>query len=189
MNWIEVWYYVNLSIIKLYKGVPNNLYVLLLITTVVGLMLIASLKSIKQKGKVIGGFLLVEFILLIYCSTVFFRPIHDTPEVNLKLFWSYDAFFEGKNYVMAEKIMNTIMFVPVGVLLGCAFRSMTWWKVLLIGCGMSVMIEAMQYFFQRGVAEVDDVMHNVTGCLVGYGIYSLVRYGYERIGKRSVDVG
>ena len=49
-------------------------------------------------------------------------------------------------------------------------------------------IEAMQYFYNRGFAETDDVMHNTIGCLMGFGIYSLARYGYERIGKRSVGV-
>ena len=79
-------------------------------------------------------------------------------------------------------------FVPVGLILGCAFRSMTCWKVVLIGGGVSMCIEAMQYFYNRGFAETDDVMHNTIGCLMGFGIYSLARYGYERIGKRSVEV-
>lgn len=58
--------------------------------------------------------------------------------------------------------------MPVGILLGLAFRSITWWKALLIGCGISVSIEALQYFFQRGFAETDDVMHNTLGCVLGY---------------------
>ena len=31
------------------------------------------------------------------------------------------------------------------------------------------------------IAEVDDVMHNTLGCLIGYGLYSIVRIGYEKI--------
>jgi len=41
---------------------------------------------------------------------------------------------------------------------------------------------------KRGFCEVDDVMHNSLGCLIGYGIYKLVRYGYKRLGKRSMAV-
>ena len=62
--------------------------------------------------------------------------------------------------------------MPVGILLGAAFRSMTWWKVLLMGGGVSVLIETMQFFLKRGFSEVDDVMHNTVGCLFGYGIYT-----------------
>ena len=39
---------------------------------------------------------------------------------------------------------------------------------LMIGMGISVSIEAMQYFFHRGFAETDDVMHNTLGCILGY---------------------
>lgn len=84
--------------------------------------------------------------------------------------------------------MNVVVFVPVGILLGAGFRSMTWWKVLMIGGGVSVSIEAMQFFLKRGFSEVDDVMHNTLGCLIGYGIYSLTRFGYEKLSKRTVAV-
>jgi glycopeptide antibiotics resistance protein len=45
---------------------------------------------------------------------------------------------------------------------------MTWWKALLIGCGISVTIEALQFFLMRGFSELDDVMHNTVGCLIGW---------------------
>ena len=38
---------------------------------------------------------------------------------------------------------------------------------LMVGMGISVSIEAMQFFFHRGFAETDDVMHNTVGCIVG----------------------
>ncbi len=45
---------------------------------------------------------------------------------------------------------------------------MTWWKALLVSCGISVTIEALQFLFMRGFSEVDDVMHNTLGCILGY---------------------
>lgn len=45
---------------------------------------------------------------------------------------------------------------------------MTWWKALLVSCGISVTIESLQFFFMRGFSEVDDVMHNTLGCLIGW---------------------
>ena len=85
--------------------------------------------------------------------------------------------------LLVENIMNVVVFMPVGILLGCAFRHMKWWKVLLIGGGISFSIEAMQYFFKRGFAEVDDMMHNTLGCVIGYllvqGAWFMVR-GFRR---------
>ena len=49
-----------------------------------------------------------------------------------------------------------------------SFEEMTWWKALLVSCGISVTIEALQFLFMRGFSEVDDVMHNTLGCLIGW---------------------
>ena len=69
--------------------------------------------------------------------------------------------------------------VPVGLMLGSflrvkgsstseATKSMTWLMVAIIGCGISVTIESLQFFLMRGFSEVDDVMHNTLGCILGY---------------------
>ena len=70
--------------------------------------------------------------------------------------------------------MNVVVFIPVGLLLGSAFKQMTWWKALLIGCSISIAIESLQFCFMKGFSEVDDVMHNTVGCLIGFGFYSLI---------------
>ena len=63
--------------------------------------------------------------------------------------------------------------MPVGFLLGVRIQdsSFTIRKALLValmGCGISVTIEALQFFFMRGFSEVDDVMHNTVGCVIGW---------------------
>ena len=75
--------------------------------------------------------------------------------------------------------MNVIVFIPIGMILGSLLRvkgsstseatkSMTWLMVAIIGCGISVTIESLQFFLMRGFSEVDDVMHNTLGCILGY---------------------
>ena len=87
---------------------------------------------------------------------------------ELSPFWSYTAIQEGRIELFAENIMNVVVFIPIGLLLCIAFKQMTWWKALLIGCGISVTIKALQFFFMRGFTELDDVMHNTLGCLLGW---------------------
>ena len=74
----------------------------------------------------------------------------------------------GREDLLAENIMNVVVFIPVGLLLSIAFKQVTWWKALLIGCCFSVTIEALQFFLMRGFSELDDVMHNTLGCLIGW---------------------
>ena len=64
--------------------------------------------------------------------------------------------------------MNVIVFIPIGMILGLLVRIKGFWLVaLLIGCSISVTIEALQFCFMEGFSEVDDVMHNTVGCLIG----------------------
>lgn len=82
--------------------------------------------------------------------------------------------------------MNVVVFIPVGLLLGIAFKQMTWWKALLIGCGISVTIEALQFFFVRGFSELDDVMHNTLGCILGYSLWLMVNGSWLRVNDERV---
>ena len=65
--------------------------------------------------------------------------------------------------------MNVVVFIPVGMILGSLLRVKGSWLVaLLIGCSISITIEALQFWFMKGFSEVDDVMHNTFGCILGY---------------------
>lgn len=72
---------------------------------------------------------------------------------------------------------NITAFVPLGLLapmLSDRWRS--WRRALLIGLGVSALIEATQFGLSLGmgfpwrVADVDDLLLNTVGTLVGYGI-------------------
>jgi glycopeptide antibiotics resistance protein len=122
-----------------------------------------------------SGLLLIGYLFLLFCLTIFFRPISDTSQYDFHPFWSYKAILDGRYGLLSENIMNVVVFIPVGFLLGIAFKQMTWCKALLMGCGISVTIEALQLFLHRGFTETDDVMHNTFGCLIGYGIMTILR--------------
>ena len=67
--------------------------------------------------------------------------------------------------------------IPVGIMLGSLLRVKGSWLIALaVGMGISVSIEAMQYFFHRGFAETDDVMHNTIGCIAGYMLVNVSRF-------------
>lgn len=173
----------------LFKDVPCYIYEGLLGVFVVGVIVLLVSKRIRDGWRWSAGLLLVEYVVLIYCSTVVFRVPGSETGHDFAPFWSYGAILRGENYrLLPENVMNVAVFVPVGILLGAAFRSMTWWKALLIGGAMSVSIEVMQLMLKRGFAEVDDVMHNTVGCMIGYGIYKLFQVSWSRFhGKGSVE--
>ena len=125
-----------------------------------------------------GRLLLLEAIFIIYSSTIIFRPINNEKTYDFTLFWSYKAILDGESFLLAENIMNVLVFIPIGLLIEMGFSKWTWWKVIGVGCLISVSIEFLQYFFRRGFSEFDDVFHNTFGCVIGYGIVELCSMTY-----------
>ena len=156
-------------IISLYKDIPQEVYEGLLSVFCLGVVLFIAFKGVRTGFRWSSVLLLIEYIFLLFCSTVIFRPTGETRQYDFHPFWSYD-----RPELLVENIMNVVVFIPVGLLLGSAFKQMTWWKALLIGCSISITIEALQFWFMRGFLEVDDVMHNTVGCIMGYIIYSIL---------------
>ena len=156
-------------IINLYHDIPQEVYEGLLSIFCIGLVVFIAWKGFKTGLRYSAPLLLVEYIFLLFCSTVYY----DRPDL------------------LIENIMNTIVFIPVGMILGSLLRvkgswtsqatkSITWLVALLIGCSISITVEALQFFFMRGFSEVDDVMHNTLGCLIGWCMvkgYSLINDG------------
>lgn len=69
---------------------------------------------------------------------------------------------------------NLAIFVPIGLFPALLFRNATWKRSAMIGLGMSLFIEIVQYFIMRNTA-VDDVILNTAGAMCGYLIYLFVR--------------
>lgn len=139
-----------------------------------GLVIFIAWKGFKTGLRYFVVLLLIEYTILMFCSTILFRTSCETRQYDFHPFWSY-----SRPDLFVENIMNVVVFVPVGLMLGSLLRvkgsstseatkSMTWLMVAIIGCGISVTIESLQFFFLRGFSEVDDVMHNTLGCILGY---------------------
>jgi len=170
---------------SLWRDIPLYVFESLGVALCIGAVVLFALKGYKSGWRYVSGFLLAEYVFLLYCSTVIFRHVSSVREYDFTPFWSYRAYFSGNNpQLLPENIMNVVVFIPVGVLLGLSSRSMTWLWTLLIGACLSVGIESLQFIFLRGFSEFDDVMHNTMGCVMGYGLFSLLsrlttkRYGY-----------
>lgn len=150
-------------IISLYKDIPQEVYEGLLSVFCLGVVFFVAFKGIRTGFRWSSVLLLIEYIFLLFCSTVIFRPTGEARQYDFHPVWSYN-----RPELLVENIMNVVVLIPVGMLLCVAFKQMTWWKALLIGCSISITIEALQFWFMKGFSEVDDVMHNTVGCLVGW---------------------
>ena len=82
---------------------------------------------------------------------------------------------QGKKFLNALIIENIIMFIPFGLLAPMVFERMR--KVrfcVFIGFLCSCGIELSQLITQRGYCQLDDVVTNTVGMLVGWGIWKML---------------
>lgn len=64
---------------------------------------------------------------------------------------------------------NLFMLFPLGVMLPCVFpRLDRLWKIVLVVTGTVVLIELAQLIFRVGVVDIDDLILNLSGAMIGY---------------------
>ena len=107
--------------------------------------------------------------LIFDVANAFPPRINWIPMVNLL---DYEVFSE----ILLNLIGNTAMFIPIGIVWPVCFKQLnTHGKVIAAGIGFSLAIEILQLPFYDRVSDVDDLILNTAGFLIGYGIYLLVK--------------
>lgn len=70
---------------------------------------------------------------------------------------------------------NVIMFIPLGLLLPKVFPKMSSLpRVLLTTAAIITAVELIQLFTLVGCCDVDDLILNVAGAAIGYGLHKLI---------------
>ena len=95
-------------VINLYDDVPVAVYEGLGSFFIVGMVVVIAFCGWQRGWRIATGLLLAEYVCLIYCSTVFFRPYSEEIGYNLNPFWSYYAIQTGE---MDDLIAETIMWL------------------------------------------------------------------------------
>ncbi len=73
-------------------------------------------------------------------------------------------------------IGNISMFIPVGIVWPVCFKKLdSILKTVLAGFGFTLLIEITQLFFYERCSDVDDMILNTTGVLIGAIIYFGIR--------------
>jgi glycopeptide antibiotics resistance protein len=83
---------------------------------------------------------------------------------------------------MVNLFGNILPFIPVGFLAPLVFGSMTWQKALVLAVAVGFAMEGMEVVFRVGIFDVDDILLNAFGVMIGYWTYAM---GYQRMRMRS----
>lgn len=131
-------------------------------------------------------YLLVSTFVMLSYATIFWYgfPLDFHPAyrfLNLRPFaWAITPYAMGTSRMVAQLLLNVAMFVPVGLLLPLASRHLNrFWRTAAACLGITLAIETLQYFIGRS-ADIDDVLLNLLGGMLGYGLFALARRRYGR---------
>lgn len=73
-------------------------------------------------------------------------------------------------------IENILLFIPLGFMLPCIWRKYeVLWKTALSGFTFSLIIELSQLFNRNRVTDIDDLLMNTLGALIGWVIFRLLK--------------
>ena len=149
---------------------------------VVGCTVVALFMYGGSKAEIIRNcswVLLAGYVFLVLCSTIICRDECLKVSYNLQPF----LHIHSKNVVIiGERILNILLFVPIGLLTSVVLNKWRFLKVLASGVCLSGFIELLQLVLKKGVCNIDDVINNVAGCIIGYGLFQIIRLcGYYRI--------
>lgn len=125
--------------------------------------------------KRLGWILFSVYVLFLLWLTILSRQPRSLERVfKWELLWSYRAWLAGAPDGKTESIQNInniLVFIPFGVL----FPGKRWKWLLLTAVLLSAVIEAVQYVFNLGWCEIDDVICNVHGAVIGFGLWKMIK--------------
>lgn len=78
-------------------------------------------------------------------------------------------------HALINLLGNVVLFIPLGIFLPKLWpRLQRLWRVLLATGGIIVLVEAIQILTLLGRCDIDDLLLNLTGAAIGYGIFKWI---------------
>lgn len=127
----------------------------------VGAILIGVVVGIINRNWKIG--FLVGYMLIIFSIAVLSRR----PGNHINNFVLFYKYRQGIN---DQILTNILFFIPIGMILGSIGLKWIW-----IGPVFSVLIEVSQLLLRRGMFDVDDIVSNCIGTIIGLIILLIIK--------------
>ena len=158
---------------KLFFMYTWNIVVLLIVMLLISVLYLILKRKIVNKRITNTVFLVsfsLYFALMIYSTLIDRSSGTESAGLCLIPFNSYYKLFKGNTDIFNQSIMNIAFFYPFGFLIGgldVNFLKKRKWIIEIFAFAFSFCIESLQFIFHLGYAEIDDVIHNTLGAIIG----------------------
>lgn len=151
----------------------------------------------KRQFRMLGKFLFVLYILFVFYFLIFSDWYGRTGErqdyrYNIVLFQEIKRFWKYRQQLgivsFTNLFGNIAIFVPFGFFMPMASRYRSFWATTMNSFGLSLCVETFQLFTKVGSFDVDDLLLNTLGGIIGYVTFTIcnaIRRRYDAKRKRK----
>ncbi len=138
------------------------LYLYLIILVIVINWKFRSLKEIKDTMELFAGADFKNYNLIPFQTMVMYMARGTTANTT--------------HWLITNLIGNTVFFIPVGLLYPMVYEKAKFLRTSLFGFCLTLGIELFQLVTKLGSFDVDDILLNLLGVMIGYGIFKGIRH-------------
>lgn len=180
INVIKYFFRCIINKVFLHIGLFEGLEILIIVCLV--LFCVLNCKKIDKKRfcQICTVLCFGLYIVILFQALVINRQYVIERMFIFKCFECYRQIINGDVSVAAEVVLNIVLFVPFAV--GVYYFVQVVYKknikmssVLLFGFIMSMCLEVSQLIFKKGFFEIDDLINNTIGCVLGCFIFKKIK--------------
>ena len=120
----------------------------------------------------------IGYLMFLFLALLGVREVNDRIILDLKLhFLQSNHFWDGLDKITTGDIANIILFLPWGVVLReLGGKRLRWYGCAGLSFALSAGLELTQLWTRRGWCDVNDLVCNMLGAMLGYGMsYGIAR--------------
>ncbi len=140
-------------------------------------------RSVRNRKLILSLFLIAYTILLL--KALFFKYISPFEffdadrlmirNVNLVPFDSVYRYYRSFDMIALMNVIgNIVIFIPMPIFLQVYINKISFRNCIYITFLTSIAVEVIQYVFSLGITDIDDIMLNTLGGIIGVLIYGLL---------------
>ncbi|WP_312354218.1 VanZ family protein [Aminipila sp.] len=134
---------------------------------------------------VFAFYLLILFLLLFHKANSF-RSVNLIPLFSITRYLSNDVLLHA--FALSNILGNIVLFLPLGVYLTLFNRNKNIVINTFLIVVISIMVEIIQYIFKVGATDIDDVILNGIGGLIGIIIYKILELIFKGKTRRAIEI-
>lgn len=119
--------------------------------------------------------------------TIIGGPITHIDAVNLLPFHGIRENLEyGRKPISWDMLDNMVMFVPIGIIYCYYQKNFSVYKAMALSFSTTLLIECAQFVLKTGVVDIDDLIINTLGGLIGILLYAILRELSKRMKNTEI---